>query len=213
MCWVFFFTNNVLLRRILYEAMCCVFVFFPSIFVLLARYATVKLFVHSGVNLSGNDSLFSTGRKNSAKNISAIYYSSFALFADVIFRNLQILTGFAGVVHKGEISVVRAVKELIILTRNIGHIHVMGRWTNVLILSVSEDIQGDQVDLGVAVLAGLGGGHLHNLAGTTLDHDKSTFTESRTLHRISGGCSGIGRGEIEIISHFVGWFLTNIKTN
>ena len=31
-----------------------------------------------------------------------------------------------------------------------------------------EDIEGDHVHLGVAVLASLGGGHLHDLAGTVL---------------------------------------------
>jgi hypothetical protein len=39
--------------------------------------ATVKLFVDSGVNLGGNDSLFSTGGKNSAHNISAISGGTF----------------------------------------------------------------------------------------------------------------------------------------
>jgi len=50
--------------------------------------ATVKLFVDSGVNLGGNDSLFSTGGKNSAHNISAISGGIFAFFTDISLGNL-----------------------------------------------------------------------------------------------------------------------------
>ena len=51
----------------------------------------------------------------------------------------------------------------------------MGRGTDILILFVGEDVQSDHVDLGVAVLAGLGGGHFHDFAGTTLFLEKRFF--------------------------------------
>ena len=35
----------------------------------------------------------------------------------------------------------------------------------------SEDVKGDEMDLGVSVLASLRGGHLHNLAGPVLRED------------------------------------------
>ena len=35
----------------------------------------------------------------------------------------------------------------------------------------SEDVKGDEMDLGVSVLASLRGGHLHNLAGPVLRDD------------------------------------------
>ena len=35
----------------------------------------------------------------------------------------------------------------------------------------SEDVKGDEMDLGVAVFASLGGGHLHDLAGPVLRDD------------------------------------------
>ena len=60
------------------------------------------------------------------------------------------------------------VNKLIILAADVGHVHVMGRGTDILVLFVGEDVQSDHVDLGVAVLAGLGGGHFHDFAGTTL---------------------------------------------
>ena len=51
----------------------------------------------------------------------------------------------------------------------------MGRGTDILVLFVGEDVQSDHVDLGVAVLAGLGGGHFHDFAGTTLFEEKRKF--------------------------------------
>jgi len=92
-----FFTNNILLQRIFFMKRRCV-VFFPSIFRQMSDIvgdrtvnvsdATVKLFVDSGVNLGGNDSLFSTGGKNSAHNISAISGGIFAFFTDISLGNL-----------------------------------------------------------------------------------------------------------------------------
>jgi len=66
---------------------------------------------------------------------------------------------------------------------------VSGR-ADIFILLSSENIDGNQVDLSVAVLSGLGGGHFHNLAREALDADKSSLTQSRALHRIDEGGSG-----------------------
>jgi len=49
-----------------------------------------------------------------------------------------------------------------------------------------EDVDGNQVNLGVAVLAGLGCGHLHNLAGAVLDDDESVLPQGRALHGVGG---------------------------
>jgi hypothetical protein len=46
-------------------------------------------------------------------------------------------------------------------------------------------VGSDQVDLGVTVLAGLGGGHVNDLAGTALDDDVAVLAESGTL---DAGC-------------------------
>lgn len=60
-------------------------------------------------------------------------------------------------------------------------------------LASSEDVNGDQVDLGVSVLASLnrgqlersraclGGGHLNDLAGTVLNHNETTLAQRRAL--------------------------------
>jgi hypothetical protein len=43
------------------------------------------------------------------------------------------------------------------------YVAVVGRGHHVLILLAGEDIHGSKVTLCVTVLAGLGGGHIHNL--------------------------------------------------
>ena len=73
-----------------------------------------------------------------------------------------------------------------------GNIDVVGSGANVLILAVSKDINADDVRLSVAVLAGLGGTDISNLARTTVDDDVATFTNETRLHGKRGGCPGIG---------------------
>ena len=68
----------------------------------------------------------------------------------------------------------------------------MGRGGQILKLLASEDVGGDKVDLGVTVLASLGGRHVDDLAGTALDDDVTVLTQSRTLHREGGGRTRIG---------------------
>jgi hypothetical protein len=48
------------------------------------------------------------------------------------------------------------------------------------------------VDLGVTVLARLGGGHLDDLAGAVLDDDKAVLPQCGTLHGEGGRGTGIG---------------------
>jgi hypothetical protein len=76
-----------------------------------------------------------------------------------------------------------------------GDVHVVGRGAEILQLLAGEDINSDQMDLGVTVLASLGGGHVHDLARAALDHDVSVLAQSRALHRKGGRSAGIGRFE------------------
>jgi len=67
--------------------------------------------------------------------------------------------------------VVINVRELVLDTADVGDVHIVGGWAEILELLSGEDIKGDQVDLGVSVLSRLGGGHLDDLARTALDDD------------------------------------------
>lgn len=53
-------------------------------------------------------------------------------------------------------------------------------------------------DLGVTVLPGLGGGHLHNLARSSFQHHKAIFAQGWALHGVGGGGPGIARLEVKV---------------
>jgi hypothetical protein len=44
----------------------------------------------------------------------------------------------------------------------------------------------------MTVFAGLGGGHIYNLAGATFDDNVTILPKRRALHRVSGRGAGIG---------------------
>jgi hypothetical protein len=62
-------------------------------------------------------------------------------------------------------------------------------------LLFGEEVDGDQMDLGVTVLAGLGGGHFDDLARAVLDDDEAVLPQRRALHRVRLGSAGIGAFE------------------
>ena len=68
----------------------------------------------------------------------------------------------------------------------------MGGGAEIFELLGSEDVNGNQMDLGVTVLSGLGGGHLDNLAGTVLDDDEAVLPQGRALHGEGLRSTGIG---------------------
>lgn len=61
-------------------------------------------------------------------------------------------------------------------------------------LLASEDVGTDKMDLGVTVLASLGGGHVDDLAGAALDDDDTVLAQSRALHGEGLGRTGIATG-------------------
>jgi hypothetical protein len=85
--------------------------------------------------------------------------------------------------------------ELVLLAADVGDVHVVGGRAQLLELLASEDVNGDQVDLGVSVLAGLGGGHVDDLARAVLDADEAVLPQSRALERVGERSTGIGAVE------------------
>ena len=68
----------------------------------------------------------------------------------------------------------------------------MGGRRQIFELLAGEDVDGSQMDLGVTVLASLGGAHFDDLAWTTLDDNVTVLAKSGTLHREGGGSTSIG---------------------
>lgn len=93
----------------------------------------------------------------------------------------------------------RTTYELVLLAADLRDVHVVGGGGEILKLLSGEDIDGDKVDLGVTVLASLGGGHVDDLAGTALNHDVTVLTQSGTLHGVGGRSASIGGFEGNIV--------------
>jgi hypothetical protein len=68
----------------------------------------------------------------------------------------------------------------------------VGGWAKFFKLLASEDVNGDEMDLGVTVLASLGGGHVDDLARAVLDDNKAVLPQGRALHGVGGGSTSIG---------------------
>lgn len=75
----------------------------------------------------------------------------------------------------------------------------MGGGTDFFIFLSSEDINANQVDFGVTVLASLGGGHIHDLARESLDDYETILPEGGALHGVGQGGS-CGHLEVFILS-------------
>jgi hypothetical protein len=89
--------------------------------------------------------------------------------------------------------------ELVLAAGDVGDVHVVGGGGEILKLLAGEDVGGDKVNLGVTVLASLGGGHVNDLAGTVLDHNVAVLAQSRALHGEGERGSGISRLEGDIV--------------
>src|SRR5690242_13928748 len=91
--------------------------------------------------------------------------------------------------------------EEVLLAADVGDVHVVSGGAELFELLGGEDVDGDQVDLGVTVLAGLGGGHFDDLARAVLDDDETVLPQSRALHGEGGGGTGIGALEGVLMLH------------
>jgi hypothetical protein len=85
--------------------------------------------------------------------------------------------------------------QLVFLASDVWNVHVMGGRAKFFELLAGEDINSNQMDLGVAVLSSFGGRHVDNLARAVLDNDESVLSQGRALHWESGGSTRIGRIE------------------
>lgn len=57
---------------------------------------------------------------------------------------------------------------------------------------------GSEAYLGMSVLAGLGGGHLHDFAGASLQHHVPVLTQGGALHGVGGGGARLTSREVKI---------------
>ena len=96
---------------------------------------------------------------------------------------------------KGSGRTARRTYKLVLAAGDVGDIHVVGRGAEIFVLLAGEDVEGDQMDLGVTVLASLGSRHVDDLAGTALDDYETVLAQGRALHGIGRRRTGVGRVE------------------
>lgn len=112
---------------------------------------------------------------------------------EAILGNVELKTNQSVRIHKGtERATLRVTYELVFLAGDVGNVHVVGGRRQIFKLLASEDVESDHVDLGVTVLASLGGGHFNDLAGTVLNDNVAVLTQRRTLHGEGGRGASVG---------------------
>jgi hypothetical protein len=82
--------------------------------------------------------------------------------------------------------------ELVFLAADVGNVHVMSGRAKIFQLLAGENVNGNEMDLSVAVFAGLRGRHFDDLAGAVLDDDEAVLPQGGTLHGVGGRGTSIG---------------------
>jgi len=150
----------------------------------------------AGSLLGFDSSLLTHSRKNN--DIGVLLFSSeklIDLLTNLTLRDLNIILSLTIISHQGEEAVIRDIEQLVLLAGDVGDIHVVGGGAKFFELLASEDINGNKMDLGVAVLSSLGGRHVDDLARTVLDHNEAVLPQGRALH--GEGSRGAGIGGLE----------------
>jgi hypothetical protein len=144
--------------------------------------------------LAVDGNLFAHGSEDDDVDILALIVEEFLDLVTALGTvwDLDIVLGGSIVRHKGEETVIGDIEKLVFLATDVGDIHVVGGWAQFFKLLASEDVNGDEMDFGVTVLASLGGGHVNDLARAVLDHDEAVLPERRALHGEGGGGTSIG---------------------
>lgn len=159
-----------------------------------------KNFLLAGSLLGVNGSLLTHGGKDGDVGVLLLDLVELVdLVTNIAIGDLDIILGVTVIAHQREVAIVRDVQKLVLAASNVGDVHVVGGRAQLLKLLGGEDVNGDQVDLGVTVLASLGGRHVDDLAGTALDDDEAVLAESRALDGVGGRSTGISRVEGNLV--------------
>jgi len=158
-----------------------------------STYWTIRLFR----SLLGVDAglLTHSSKDNDVSILAFLVEHLVDLVTNFTVGDLDIFLGGAIVGHEREETVVGNIKELVLATSDVGNVHVVGGGAEFFQLLGGEDVDGDQMDLGVTVLSGLGGGHLDDLARAVLDADETVLPQGRALHGVGKRRTRIGAVE------------------
>jgi len=147
----------------------------------------------AGCLLSFDSKLLTHGSKNDNVGVLLLLGKELLnLITNLSIWNLDIVLGLTIISHQGEETIVGNIEQLVFLADNIRDVHVVGGWAKFFELLAGEDINSNQMNLGVTVLSSLGGGHVDDLAGTVLDANETVLSQGRALHGVGGRRAGIG---------------------
>mmetsp|Transcript_26600 Transcript_26600/g.79044 ORF Transcript_26600/g.79044 Transcript_26600/m.79044 type:complete len:201 (+) Transcript_26600:2468-3070(+) len=142
-----------------------------------------------GNNLLGADHLKVHGLGHGDEDLLALVEVDLQLSSELVGvvgagGQGQVVTGVAIFQHQGHEALIVDVNQGVLSPEHVGDIAVVGGRGQVLVLLAREDVNADEVALGVAVLAGLGGGHIRDLARLAVDDNVSVLADGAGLLRV-----------------------------
>lgn len=125
--------------------------------------------------LEGDGGFFAHGGDDGDHQVLTLVEGGLHGVTQLTFWVSDVVLGLTVHGHQGQETVVD-VQQLVLGSLDDWDLHVVGGWGQVFQLLAGEDVDGDQVDLGVTVLTGLGGGHVDDLTWSTLDDDETVLS-------------------------------------
>lgn len=155
--------------------------------------SNAKSYLTAGSFFGIDSSFFTHSSENDDVGILSLICKELCdLVVDFALRKLDIVLGGTIIRHERKETIVGNVEELEFLAADVGNVHVVSGRAKIFQLLAGEDVNGNEMDLGVAVFAGLRGRHFDDLAGAVLDDDETVLPQGGTLHGIGGRGTGIG---------------------
>jgi len=160
-----------------------------------------------GSFLGVNGGLLAHRGKDDDVSVLAIRYEELRnLVADFTLGHANVILGFAALRVQKIKEIFVNIKQRKLLAFDEGDVHVVRRRAKLLELLAVENVGGNKMDLGVTVLASLGGRHVDDLTRAVLDDDVTALSQSRALHRVGRRRTSIDAVEghlmILFFSHF-----------
>lgn len=124
--------------------------------------------------LESDGGFLAHGGNHSDNNLAALTKGGLDLLAHLTLGKLDIVLGGSVRKQEGHEPVVD-INQGELVAGDVGDVDVVGGGTHFFKLLAREDVDTDEVDLGVAVLSSLAGAHFNDTTWTIADDDMSTL--------------------------------------
>mmetsp|Transcript_31457 Transcript_31457/g.47033 ORF Transcript_31457/g.47033 Transcript_31457/m.47033 type:complete len:235 (+) Transcript_31457:164-868(+) len=152
--------------------------------------------------LVGNNLLNTNSSLDSDTNLVLSIIPSITNFLSHVLRvsrkiNIGLLV--SPLIHKCKLIIISNIDDFPLGTDNDGDSSSVGGGNHIFKLLSGEDVDGEEVTFGVAVLSGLGDGDAEDLAGLSLDHDVASLLDLTSFHRNGGRGTGVGTLDVVFV--------------